>query len=106
MAEPITSDKFSDPFRFLDAKRAEYDAQRKRAWEALKECGWALRPNHPVSMVWRARRWTDDGTLRLSSPTCDGLIELVRAEAAPRIEARRARKEAAEKKKTEKSQAA
>ena len=100
----ITPETHPDPFRFLDAKVAEFKLQRTRATDMLKACGWVLRPNHPISMMWRARRWTEaGGTQRLSSPTCDGLIALVVAEAEPRLKARRERAEAKKKKQAKKA---
>jgi hypothetical protein len=96
---PLTADQFEDPFRYLAAKQAEFERDQRRARAALKECGWTLRPNHPVSAVWRAGRWTKkDGSLRLSAPSVDELLELVRAEYETRRKAKEAKKKAAEEK--------
>lgn len=82
---PITAEEYGDPFRYLDAKVEEFKTQKRNTAAALKACGWTLRPNHPVTMVWRALRWTKKaGSQRLSAPTPAELIHLVQDEYEPR----------------------
>jgi hypothetical protein len=69
----------SDPFRYLDAKVAEFQDARARAKYALRPYGWTLRPNHPISGLWRARRWIRKGcTEQLRAATADELVKLAK----------------------------
>jgi hypothetical protein len=79
------------PFHYLDRKLAEFQTDRERARKELKACGWILRPNHPIAMTWRARRKGQ----HLSAATVDALIELAKAEAAPRFAAQEERRKLA-----------
>lgn len=89
----LTSAAFSDPFRFLDAKLFEFKTQRSAARDALKSYGWILRPNHPLTGVWRARRWTREGTLRLTASAMDELVSLAKTECELRQAAKAAKLE-------------
>lgn len=99
----LTQEKFASPFRYLDAKLAEFTRDREQAKAELERCGWVLRPNHEMTGVWRARRWVEAGTtLRLSAPSVAELVRLAREEFEPRRIAREEAEKAREKAKAEK----
>lgn len=99
-------------FDDVDRLVAKHEREVSEARVALKECGWTLRRQRPVSGMWRASRYVKGPggapgeTKRLRAPTPGQLVELAREEAKPRLERRAARKAAAEAKKAAKDKAA
>lgn len=110
--ESLTAEQFSNPWDYLDAKQAAFKDDRKTSRAKLRELGWKLRPNHPVTGVWRAVRYREDeAPLRVTAATASELVAQCRALhdgvqlKADRAKEREEKKKVREKERAEKAKA-